>query len=235
MLVEGRGYFTETRVWSGLFPAVISGSRGTIPLALLAPQKRPSSHTPQKTNYLSTPLPPVWCQLSEPGITIDSQHRIDSTAEAGQMSAKHWTSTANCHRWQMTFSDLSYSFIVHYHSHTSHGTARQKFWHENFFFGFFKLGVMRECIRVTLFTGHTYSRSEYTLYLVPSIPLKVFYRFISIFWDITVESFLTYIRVIPISWDSPFTPKETIFFQNSCVESTHSLLYHQWSHPAGPR
>jgi hypothetical protein len=89
MLIEGRGYFTETRVWSGLFPAVISGSRGTIPLALLAPQKRPSSHTPQKTNYLSTPLPPVWCQLSEPGITIDSQHRIDSTAEAGQMSARH--------------------------------------------------------------------------------------------------------------------------------------------------
>ena len=72
MLIEGRGYFTETRVWSGLFPAVTSGSRGTIPLALLAPQKRPSSHTPQKTNYLSTPLPPVWCQLSEPEITIDS-------------------------------------------------------------------------------------------------------------------------------------------------------------------
>ena len=91
------------------------------------------------------------------------------------------------------------------------------------------------CIRVTLFARNTYSRSEYTLYLVPSIPLKVFYRFISIFWDTTVESFLTYIRVIPISWDSPFTPKETIFFQNSCVESTHSSLYHQWSHPAGPR
>ena len=152
------------------------------------------------------------------------------------MSAKHWTNTATCHRWQMTFSDKSYSFIVHYHSqHISlHSTSKilaSKF----FFFCFFKHGVMRECIRVTLFTSHTYSRSEYTLYLVPSIPLKVFYRFISIFWDTTLESILTYIKVISISWDSPFTPTETIFFLNTWVESTHSSWYHQWSHPAGPR
>lgn len=135
-------------------------------------------------------------------------------------------------RWLLVIYHIHLLFtITHKHLTAQH----VKNFGIKIFFGFFKLGVMRECIRVTLFTGHTYSRSEYTLYLVPSIPLKVFYRFISIFWDTTVESFLTYIRVIPISWDSPFTPKETIFFQNSCVESTHSLLYHQWSHPAGPR